>query len=136
VTPEWGFPKGRRDQGESEFACAIREFWEETNIRDTEIYLLRNVEPLVESFVGSNRVQYAHKYYLAFAPQGVGTKSFAEVAAANEHVRREVGDIRWISLSEAETVFRPEHAEKREILRRIRRVLEAGIPFAPGLELS
>jgi 8-oxo-dGTP pyrophosphatase MutT (NUDIX family) len=30
--PEWGFPKGRRMRGESDLACAIREFDEETNI--------------------------------------------------------------------------------------------------------
>ena len=29
-TPEWGFPKGRRNYQENDLACALREFQEET----------------------------------------------------------------------------------------------------------
>ena len=30
ITPEWGFPKGRRNYMETDNSCAIREFNEET----------------------------------------------------------------------------------------------------------
>ena len=29
-TPEWGFPKGRRNYQETDIKCAFREFYEET----------------------------------------------------------------------------------------------------------
>ena len=62
-TPEWGFPKGRRDLHETEYACAVRELWEETGVEEKEIVPVRNLEPIREVFFGSNAIQYCHKYY-------------------------------------------------------------------------
>jgi hypothetical protein len=45
-TPEWGFPKGRKNVNESEHACALRETWEETNIRAKQIITIDNMEPV------------------------------------------------------------------------------------------
>ena len=41
--PEWGFPKGRRMRGESDLACAVREFGEETNIPRDAYVVLKNI---------------------------------------------------------------------------------------------
>lgn len=35
----WGFPKGRREQGETETQCAVRELEEETSIHESELTL-------------------------------------------------------------------------------------------------
>ncbi len=89
-TPEWGFPKGRRDSNESEFACAMRELWEETNIREEAIHVIRGLEPLEEMFTGSNQVTYLHKYYVAYAPPGTVEDTYSAAAVVNVHIRREV----------------------------------------------
>ena len=132
-TPEWGFPKGRRDGCETEYACAMRELWEETNLKESSILPLRNMDPLVERFCGSNHVKYEHKYYMAFAPpeaaQGV---SYEKAVLENEHIRREVGAIQWVSLERGLALFRPEHVEKREILLRASSLLKSYYPLRLG----
>lgn len=65
---EWEFPKGRKNTGERDLDCALREFEEETGISKENIQLLRNVFPMDESFEGTNGKQYSHKYFLAYTP--------------------------------------------------------------------
>lgn len=125
-TPEWGFPKGRRDLNESEFNCAVRELWEETDLSGTDIQIIRNLEPISETFFGSNHVHYCHKYYIGYHPQGAKEVS---MASANEHMRREVGDIGWFSLEEALAKIRPEQIEKREVLLRTSSLLRNYCPL-------
>jgi len=128
-TPEWGFPKGRRDMGESEYACAMRELWEETNIMEKDIVPIRNMEPIRELFVGTNSIQYCHKYYLAYAPTGVGEESLDSAAAQNEHIKREVGRVQWLSYDDAMTQIRPDNIEKRQVLLRVHKLLQTYCPL-------
>jgi 8-oxo-dGTP pyrophosphatase MutT (NUDIX family) len=128
--PEWGFPKGRRENGESEYACAMRELWEETNIFEKEIYPVRNMEPIKEIFVGSNGVRYCHKYYMAYAVAGVGEESIEVAAQKNEHIRREVSCMKWLSCDEAINNIRPENEEKRRVLLRVHKALQTYCPLA------
>ena len=62
---EWGFPKGRRKIKESDLDCAIREFYEETRIKNDNIILHKNIEPFEEIFFGTNNILYKHSYYIA-----------------------------------------------------------------------
>jgi len=128
-TPEWGFPKGRRDMGESEYACAMRELWEETNIMEKDIVPIRNMEPIRELFVGTNSIQYCHKYYLAYAPAGVGEESLDVAAEHNEHIKREVGLVQWLSYDDAMTQIRPDNVEKRQVLLRVHKLLQTYCPL-------
>jgi hypothetical protein len=41
----------------------------------------------------------------------------------DNHMSREVGDIRWVSLEDALSLIRPENVEKREILLRASSIL-------------
>ena len=116
ATPEWGFPKGRKELNEKEFTCAMREMWEETNISESQIVPTRGLEPLLEEFVGSNSVRYCHKYYIAYAPPGIGDEGYAAAASVNVHIRREVGDLRWCTLQEALSLLSAE--PKRDVLLR------------------
>lgn len=131
-TPEWGFPKGRRDLHESEFACAMREMWEETNIRERDVVVIRGMEPLEEEFRGSNDVVYLHKYYMTYVPPGKGEQSFEESVKENGHIRREIGDIRWCSLQDALQRIRPGNEEKRKVLLRAFHLLTKYCPILLG----
>ena len=111
-TPEWGFPKGRRDAQESDYVCAMREMYEETGVKESQVVPIQNLEPLVESFFGSNHVHYCHKYYIVWVPPDLPV----EFDSANDHMRREIGDLRWFSLSDALVHLREDNIEKREVL--------------------
>jgi len=124
LEPEWGFPKGRRNLNESDISGALREFKEETNLEPEDIQLIQNMPPLIETFLGSNKVQYCHKYYLAICKNG------QEVAIdhMNPHMSREIGAIGWFQLEEALTKIRPQATEKRDILKRAHGLLRAFYP--------
>jgi len=118
--PEWGFPKGRRMRGESDMACAIREFDEETNIPRESYVVLRNIT-LEETFRGLNGVDYRHMYYVAILkhPEMLNlTQRFTHMQ------RREISGIAWKSFEEAEALIRPHHVERDGMLRRLREVIE------------
>ncbi len=114
-TPEWGFPKGRRDGNESDLDCALREMQEETGLTPDDISIVHNLEPLNETFFGSNHVHYCHKYYLVYVPDGSQVKYQSD----NIHMRREIGGIGWFPLNDALQKIRADNVEKREILLRV-----------------
>lgn len=114
-TPEWGFPKGRRDGNETDLECAIREMNEETGLKESDIVFIHNLEPLHETFFGSNHVHYCHKYFLLYVPDGKQVHYNPE----NPHMRREIGNIGWFPLNEALQKIRSDNVEKREVLLRV-----------------
>jgi 8-oxo-dGTP pyrophosphatase MutT (NUDIX family) len=114
-TPEWGFPKGRRDGSESDLDCALREMREETGLSESDVCLIHNLEPLNETFFGSNHVHYCHKYFLIYVPDGNQVKYDYQ----NPHMRREIGGIGWFTLNDALQKIRSDNVEKREILLRV-----------------
>lgn len=127
--PEWGFPKGRRNPHETDAHCAIREFQEETNIDRKDFELIHNIQPLTETFFGSNQVHYCHKYYLAFCNSDLSVSLTAE----NPHMSREIGDIRWLTLEQAIQKIRPDNVEKREILLKTGRILRNFFPIITNI---
>lgn len=114
-TPEWGFPKGRRDGSESDLECALREMTEETGILAEHVSIVHNLEPITETFFGSNHVHYCHKYYIVYVSPDVEVK----YNESNPHMRREIGDLQWFGLHEALEKIRNENVEKREVLLRV-----------------
>jgi len=113
-TAEWGFPKGRRDQYESELNCAFRELKEETSIEEKDILFIRNLEPISETFFGSNHIDYCHKYFLCLY------NSDKEIVydKTNKFMAQEIGDLGWFTLDECLNKIRPENIEKKEVLLR------------------
>jgi len=117
--PEWGFPKGRRMRGETDLACAVREFNEETNI-PREAYVLLNNILLEETFTGLNGVRYKHIYYVALLnrPELVNlTQKFTAMQ------RREISGLAWKTLAEADVLIRPHHVERRAMLGQLKSIL-------------
>ena len=111
-TPEWGFPKGRRDPNEKDIQCAFRELYEETSISEDELHKVTNISPFIEQFYGSNNVHYRHSYYLA---QYAGQRDISYNILDNE-MTREVGNLSWKNLDDAYSLIRPENVEKRGII--------------------
>jgi len=112
ATPEWGFPKGRRGNRESEIICAQREFGEETGLDETQFVLVKNLLPLEENFLGGNRVYYRHRYFLAYCKQNTEVK----IDTNNAIMNREISDIGWFPYDKALQLIRPYNIEKRQIL--------------------
>lgn len=123
--PEWGFPKGRRNEHETDKNCAIREFEEETNIMRDRFRILDNILPVCETFLGSNHIHYSHKYYLAIFESAIKV----ELSHENHHMIREIGDIKWLSFDEALMKIRPDNIEKREILFNVVRIIRNYLPY-------
>ena len=71
TTPEWGFPKGRRNLKESNLECSKREFMEETGLMQEHFNVFFNFNTLKESFIGTNNVPYKNIYYIGRMTQPV-----------------------------------------------------------------
>jgi 8-oxo-dGTP pyrophosphatase MutT (NUDIX family) len=117
--PEWGFPKGRRSPHETELACAIREFGEETGIPTKDLRIRGGFAPEREEYVGTNGISYKHVYYIG------DCSTEAAVNAGNRVQTREVGDIGWFTFEEAYFKIRDTNPEKRAVLGRIHARLTA-----------
>jgi 8-oxo-dGTP pyrophosphatase MutT (NUDIX family) len=118
--PEWGFPKGRRMRGESDMACAIREFQEETNI-PREAYSVLNNIILEETFTGLNNIRYRHLYYIALLKQPNLVDLRQKFTAMQ---RREISGIGWKTFIEAEALIRPHHIERLHMLQNLQSIIE------------
>ena len=107
--PEWGFPKGRRNNQEKDFDCAIREFCEETGYKSEVLRHIQNVVPFEETFTGSNYVSYKHKYYLTYMnnPDTRSTDNFQ---------KSEVSKMEWVNIDECLKMIRPYNLEKIRVI--------------------
>ena len=114
MTPEWGFPKGRRNSNELDKTAALREFEEETGYLSDDIISIKNILPFEETFTGSNFRSYKHIYYLMF---------MKEIKDFGEFQRSEVSDIAWLSYEECLEKLRPYNLEKKEIITNINNIL-------------
>lgn len=114
-TPEWGFPKGRRNYQETDIKCAFREFYEETGYDKDSLNFVTNVAPFEEIFMGSNYKTYKHKYYIA------GFKGSEQNSGFQ---KSEVSDMKWVSYEEAGKLIRPYNTEKISMLSDINKTLE------------
>lgn len=115
ATPEWGFPKGRRNFNERDINCALREFQEETGFSSRGLNILQNVLPFEETFIGSNYKSYKHVYFVAEASNCVFTNK--------QHIENEVSEVKWMTFDEAMSVIRPYNVEKRKVLTQVNNML-------------
>jgi len=112
-TQEWGFPKGRRNANETELACALREYEEETGHSRQNLNLIHNLMPFEEIFMGSNYKAYKHKYYVGFSD-----------AEPTRHFQTsEVSAMKFFSYEEALAVIRPYNTERKQTLTNVHSML-------------
>ena len=115
--PEWGFPKGRRNINESDAACAMREFREETGVDPAYVTILSHTKPFDEVFSGSNNIRYKHVYYIAQClcpPQET-----ARFDPTDKVQAREIRQVRWMDFATAMCHISPANQERREMFKRV-----------------
>ena len=107
-TPEWGFPKGRRNRFEKNLDCAIREFEEETNYNNYVLY--NRINFIEEVFKGTNNIDYKHIYYLA----GSDSDNIENINDIYE-----IGNIGWYTYDETIQLLRKYDTTKIDIVNQI-----------------
>jgi 8-oxo-dGTP pyrophosphatase MutT (NUDIX family) len=125
TVPEWGFPKGRRDSGETDLQCALRELREETGVNEKDVIFIRNLDSISETFFGSNHIHYCHKYFMFL----YNSDKELVYDKNNFHMIQEIGDLGWFSLEECLNNIRPENIEKKEVLLRASSLLRNYTPL-------
>jgi ADP-ribose pyrophosphatase YjhB (NUDIX family) len=114
VTPEWGFPKGRKNYNEPDIRCALREFEEETGLPDTSVQIIYNMIPFDETFIGSNYKLYKHTYFIAKYTGSLVHKDFQKT---------EVSDMTWATYDECLKLIRCYNKERLDILEKVNTIL-------------
>jgi 8-oxo-dGTP pyrophosphatase MutT (NUDIX family) len=109
--PEWGFPKGRRDNSEKNLQCALREFNEETSLSKDDILVLNKLFPFNETFTGTDGVIYKHVYFIAIKDK------ITEVDKGK--LSYEIGDIKWVKFNQAIELIRPYQEERKKIIQEL-----------------
>lgn len=112
-TPEYGFPKGRRILNESDKACALREFCEETGYKSYQVELIQNQEPICELFTGTNNKRYKNVFYLAHIKDVHGAP---KLNANSYHQSGEISNIAWLTLADAKNKMRIYDRTKFDVL--------------------
>ena len=118
---EWGIPKGRKHQKESNINCAVREFLEETGLYSTDISLLVNVKPLEELYTSINNVKYKHVYYIA---KFVGEDSKLTFNPSDKNQMKEISNIKWFDCNSAISCIRPYYDKKKEVINKGFKLIE------------
>jgi hypothetical protein len=90
---------------------------------------VKNLLPLEEVFLGGNRIQYRHRYFLAYCRQSTEVK----IDKSNSIMNREISDIGWYPYEEALELIRPYNIEKRQVLTVANEILNTYI-ILPGRE--
>lgn len=111
---EWEFPKGRRNNNETDIECACREFYEETNVNISNINI--TINKFYERYVSSNLNTYLHVYYLAYLKN--------KNLVLNKTPCSEISKIKWFSYEDAINIIRNYSIEKKRVLQNIEKYLK------------
>jgi 8-oxo-dGTP pyrophosphatase MutT (NUDIX family) len=111
---EWGFPKGRKNRTETEKECAIREFKEESGYSDEDFHVIKNIEPLIEEFIGTNGIRYRHIYYIA---ELISNKSPRN--DVTESQKDEIGNVQFMGFTTALECIRDYHIPRKILLEKL-----------------
>lgn len=117
--PEWGFPKGRRMKRESDIQCAIREFFEETNIPNAA-FTVREDLTFTETFTGTNNIKYKHVYFIVLLKDSRYIDLSQKFTPSQ---RREISSIGWKTLSECKNITRPHYVERKQLISELERIV-------------
>jgi 8-oxo-dGTP pyrophosphatase MutT (NUDIX family) len=117
---EWGFPKGRRNNRETDYDCALREFKEETGYKIDNLTNIQNIIPYEEIFTGSNYKSYKHKYFLMYMDYNTSLKK-------GHFETSEVSKMEWATYEQGISVIRDYNIERKRILNKIHHTITENI---------
>lgn len=117
IEPEWGFPKGRRNNQEKDFDCAVREFCEESGYSCDTLKHIQNLAPFEETFTGSNYTSYKHKYFLTYM-------NFEDTVNVDNYQRSEVSKMEWAPIERCLEMIRPYNLEKIRVITNVDKCLK------------
>ena len=120
ISPEWGFPKGRRKIKESDMDCSLREFCEETQLLKTDIEIECENKIFNEIFYGTNGILYKHSYYVAKIIKKdvslhINPKFLQQV--------REIRDLRWCNYDQVLKNIGNHNIERYELFKNINNII-------------
>ena len=116
LTSEWEFPKGRRNNKETNKDCAIREFKEETNYNKNDYELISNISPFHEEYLGENRIKYKHIYYIGYLKN---YEKKLEIDTNNIHQFTEIKNIQWLTKEESLNKLRDYHYTRKKVIEQV-----------------
>lgn len=120
--PEWGLPKGRREDRESDLQTAIREFCEETGLQMSNLRIYKNVIPLEEQYIGMNNINYKHTYFIA---ELINISADMASKLCNGYItsntdspeqQNEVSKLMLLTQADAFNIIRPFHMSKKNVI--------------------
>jgi len=111
---EWGFPKGRRKMKENDIDCAVREFYEETRIKQDDIELNMSIIPFEELFFGTNNIMYKHLYYVA---KLINNNINIDIDINCLEQIREIRSIKWYTYNEVISHIKSYNIERIELFK-------------------
>ena len=117
---EWGFPKGRRNNRETDYDCALREFKEETGYKIDNLTNIQNIIPYEEIFTGSNYKSYKHKYFLMHMDYKVSLNQ-------GQFEKSEVSKMEWNTYDQGISIIRDYNIERKRILNKIHHTITENI---------
>lgn len=109
---EFGIPKGQKNKKETELQCAKREFEEETGYGPRD-YSILDMEPVEETFMGSNNIIYRHIYFFALMNKGIKPPVLDR---NNVKQCEEVKNLDFFYLCDAIRILRDYDHEKKNII--------------------
>ena len=114
--PEWGFPKGRKKQNETDIECSLREFTEETQYKPDTITINDYSFPYHEIFFGTNKIMYKHTYYIG---QFIGDHTIPKFNKQCMQQIREIRAIKWMKYNEVLDHINVHNIERIELFKNI-----------------
>lgn len=111
-SPEWGFPKGKRNLFENNIDCAIRELKEETSIIINNNDILNKLNCICEEYTGSNNINYKHIYYLNY----MDNHNDEKILNYSYDMNYEVSSIKWFNWDDAIKHIRTYYGEKIKVV--------------------
>ena len=112
--PEWGFPKGKRNDGETNLECAKREFEEESGLNSDDYTILTKLYPIIENVYGTNKINYRYYYYIALLSNNFDTKNLK--IKENSIQSFEIGDIKLSTANNIDIIFRKYNYDRIKII--------------------
>ena len=106
----WEIPKGRKNTNESPLEASMREFYEETGIKQTKYKLLLNIKPYIETYSDFG-VIYQNIYYFAEAIQDF----VPQLRFTDTGITAEVSAIQWCSMNDIRNLVTSKETARRLI---------------------